>query len=340
MSHGPTRREFLKTAALTGAAVGLAGYAAPLAGRVWAREPGAERLKVLVLGGTGQTGPHLVRALLDGGHTVTLFNRGNRSEEIFPQVECLIGDRQPDPSTGLEALQEAVAGERTWDVCIDIWPHIPKLVENTALLLKGSVGRFMYVSSISVYTDFSVPGGDEDTPVGEAPERRRAGVHGRALRPLQGRVREPGAPHLPRQPHHLPARPDRRAPRLQLPRRLLAGAGAQGRRGAGPRRRQRPGADHRRPRPDGLPGALHGAEHRRHLQRHRPGARASADHARPARGLQARPPAATPPSSGPTTRSWRSRASAPGWTCPPGSRPRASTRASAAAASPGPWPPG
>ncbi len=169
MSHGATRREFLKTAALTGAAVGLAGYASPLVGPVWAREPGAERLKVLILGGTGQTGPHLVRALLDGGHTVTLFNRGNRSEEIFPQVECLIGDRQPDPSTGLEALQEAVAGERTWDICIDIWPHIPKLVENTALLLKGSVGHFMYVSSISVYTDFSQPGGDEDTPVGEAP---------------------------------------------------------------------------------------------------------------------------------------------------------------------------
>ncbi|MFN2369687.1 MAG: NAD-dependent epimerase/dehydratase family protein [Candidatus Krumholzibacteriia bacterium] len=170
MTQGTTRRDFLRTAALTGAAVGLSGFASPLAG--WARTAAApaDGLKVLVLGGTGQTGPHLVRALLDRGHTVTLFNRGNRSDELFPGVECLVGDRAPEAADGLKALAAEVAAGRSWDVCIDIWPHIPKIVEKTATLLQGHTGHFMYVSSVSVYTDFSQPGGDETTPVGEAPD--------------------------------------------------------------------------------------------------------------------------------------------------------------------------
>ncbi|HPF71596.1 MAG TPA: twin-arginine translocation signal domain-containing protein [Candidatus Krumholzibacteria bacterium] len=162
-----TRRDFLKTAALTGAALGLGGVPLPGFGPLGARA--ADPLKVLILGGTGQTGPHLVRDLLDRGHAVTLFNRGNRSEQLFPDVECLVGDRALDAADGLKALQEAVAAGRRWDVCIDIWPQIPKMVETTATLLKGSVDHYMFVSSISVYADFSQPGGDEDTPVGEAP---------------------------------------------------------------------------------------------------------------------------------------------------------------------------
>ncbi len=165
-----TRRDFLRTAALTGAAVGLGGLLSPLAGAGCAGKGKDAKLKVLVLGGTGQTGPHLIRQLLDRGHTVTMFNRGKRSEELFPEVECLVGDRALDAEDGLKALQDAVAGGRSWDVCIDIWPQIPKMVQDTGELLHGSVGRYMFVSSISVYTDFSVVGADEDSPVGEAPD--------------------------------------------------------------------------------------------------------------------------------------------------------------------------
>jgi 2'-hydroxyisoflavone reductase len=166
----PSRRTFLKTAAVASAALGLAGLVTPLPRRLWAADPAAEKLKVLILGGTGQTGPHLIRELLARGHTVTMFNRGNRSEELFPDVECLIGDRSPEAEDGLKALESEVTGGRTWDICIDIWPHIPKIVENTAVLLQPAVGHFMYVSSMSVYTDDSQPGQDETAPVGEAPD--------------------------------------------------------------------------------------------------------------------------------------------------------------------------
>lgn len=163
-----TRRRFLKTAAVAGAAAGAVGLLEPLPGLAAARGP--RRLEVLILGGTGQTGPHLVRELLDRGHTVTLFNRGNRSDELFPTVECLVGDRDPAAPEGLQALRDEVARGRTWDVCMDIWPHIPKMVENTAELLQGSVGRYMYVSSLSAYADHSIPDMDETAPVSDAPD--------------------------------------------------------------------------------------------------------------------------------------------------------------------------
>jgi 2'-hydroxyisoflavone reductase len=130
-----------------------------------------EKLDILVLGGTGQTGPHFIRAALDHGHNVTMFNRGHRSAELFPDVECLIGDRnEPD---GLKAIEEEIAKGRRWDVVIDIWPSHPKLVDASASLLKDAADRYMFVSSISVYADHSVPHSDETAEVQKAPENWR-----------------------------------------------------------------------------------------------------------------------------------------------------------------------
>lgn len=169
MSRPATRREFMKTVTLATAAVGASGLTAP-----WLQnaigQPDFEPLKVLVLGGTGQTGPHLVNELIARGHTVTLSNRGNRSAELFPDLECIIGDRALDKPDGLDLLQAEVDGGRTWDICIDIWPHIPKIVQNAAELLQDAVGHYMYVSSISAYASHSVPGADETAPLGEAPD--------------------------------------------------------------------------------------------------------------------------------------------------------------------------
>jgi 2'-hydroxyisoflavone reductase len=169
MHNAPSRREFLRTAAFAGATIGVAGVSSPLISRALAQPAKGRGLKVLVLGGTGQTGPHLVEELKRRGHTVTLFNRGNRSDDLFPDVECLIGDRTPDAGEGLKALEDAVAEGRKWDVCIDVWPHIPKIVENTAVLLKDNVGQYMFVSSVSVYASHGTPHADETDAVGEAP---------------------------------------------------------------------------------------------------------------------------------------------------------------------------
>ena len=72
MSTDATRRDFLRTVAIAGAGVTVAGVGGPWCSPVRAGTTSGP-LKVLVLGGTGQTGPHLIRELLDRGHTVTMF---------------------------------------------------------------------------------------------------------------------------------------------------------------------------------------------------------------------------------------------------------------------------
>lgn len=158
--RGATRRAFLGATLAAGAAVGLGTIGVRSA---LARDDAAPRrkLRVLVLGGTGQTGPHLVRILKDRGHTVTLFNRGNRSDELFPNVECIVGNRYPEIDPGLEPLRAEVGRGREWDVVMDSWPHIPRLVDATASLLEGSCGHYLFISSMSVYADNSVVGQDE-----------------------------------------------------------------------------------------------------------------------------------------------------------------------------------
>jgi len=186
MRTGPSRREFLKTVTLAAAALNLGGLAAsPHGGRAWAQQAAGRKLAVLVLGGTGQTGPHLIADLLRRGHQVTMFNRGRRAPELFPEVETLIGDRTFERGDGLRALEDAIAQGRRWDICIDVWPHIPRLVEHTAALLQGHAAHYMFVSSLSAYADNSQPNMDETAPVGEAPDADQLEYTGQLFGPFK-----------------------------------------------------------------------------------------------------------------------------------------------------------
>jgi len=113
-----------------------------------------EPLKILILGGTGFIGPHQVNYALGRGHTVTLFNRGKTNTHLFPDVEKLRGDRN-DNLTALE-------GDREWDVVIDNSATIPRWVRQSAGLLKGRTSQYIYVSSLSVYSDTGKTGIAED----------------------------------------------------------------------------------------------------------------------------------------------------------------------------------
>jgi len=116
-------------------------------------------LNLLVLGGTKFLGRHLVDAAAAAGHQVTLFNRGTRTG-IFPGVEELRGDRSLGPD-GLLALRG-----RRWDALIDTSGYLPRLVRASAEALRDSVGRYVFVSSISVYADFT-EGPDETSQLAQ-----------------------------------------------------------------------------------------------------------------------------------------------------------------------------
>ena len=114
-------------------------------------------LKILILGGTGFTGPYQVKYALARGHKVTVFNRGKTHPGELPEgVEQLIGDRNGN----LDALKN-----RKWDVVIDNPTMLPKWVHDAAEILKGNVDRYVFISTISVYGDVPTPGLDETAPL-------------------------------------------------------------------------------------------------------------------------------------------------------------------------------
>jgi len=118
-------------------------------------------MDVLIIGGTGFLGRHLVEAALGDGHRVTLFNRGLIGPGLFPEVEKIEGDREGDLSPLLG---------RHWDAVIDTCGYVPRAVRASAGLLADAVDHYTFVSSISVYSDAIEPGADEEAPVQELPD--------------------------------------------------------------------------------------------------------------------------------------------------------------------------
>lgn len=162
-----TRRDFLKTSAAVGAAAAAGPLLAGGALADFSRVRADRRLRILVLGGTAFLGPAVVDCALARGHTVTLFNRGRTNPGLYPDLEKLTGDRDGD----LKALEG-----REWDVVLDTSAYYPKVVDDSAGLLKDRVGQYIFISSISVYADFSRPGLHEGSPVGTITAEELAAV--------------------------------------------------------------------------------------------------------------------------------------------------------------------
>src|SRR5262249_15485433 len=104
-------------------------------------------MRLLVLGGTKFLGRATVDAALANGHELTLFNRGQTNPDLYPDVETIHGDRTED----LGALDR-----REWDAVLDMATFLPRVVRLSVDALRGRVQRYVYVSSISAYADFTV----------------------------------------------------------------------------------------------------------------------------------------------------------------------------------------
>lgn len=162
------RRDFLRTTAAVGGALAI-GTVPSVGGAVAeaaAAQPPVTRapkpLRILILGGTGFIGPHQVRYAQQRGHTVTLFNRGKTNPGLFPDVQKLEGDR----SVG---NYESLKGKR-WDVVIDNPTTLPRWVRQAAEVLKGQVGQYVFISTISTYASNETPGADETAPLATTTE--------------------------------------------------------------------------------------------------------------------------------------------------------------------------
>ncbi|KAH7142136.1 hypothetical protein EDB81DRAFT_869888 [Dactylonectria macrodidyma] len=113
-------------------------------------------MKVLILGGSQFVGRAAATEALSRGHEVTVLNRGKR-----PPVDgaaAIIGDRlSPDGMKGLEG--------KSFDAVVDTWAGDAVAVEMAANALRGRIGHFIYVSSLSVYLSSNQPPTTETSPV-------------------------------------------------------------------------------------------------------------------------------------------------------------------------------
>ncbi|SDR84657.1 Nucleoside-diphosphate-sugar epimerase [Paraoerskovia marina] len=116
-------------------------------------------MRLLVLGGTRYVGRAIAADAVARGWDVSVLNRG--TQPLPDGVTHLAGDRTR--ADGLGVLDDA----GSWDVVVDTWEHAPRVVHASAHALSGRTGRYLYISSRSVY-DHPPAGAREDHAVVDA----------------------------------------------------------------------------------------------------------------------------------------------------------------------------
>ncbi len=131
-------------------------------------------MKLLVIGGTRFVGRHIVEAALARGDSVTLFNRG-RTAAAPPGVEFRQGDRNADLG---------VLAEGRWDAVVDTCGYVPAEITRMAQVLRGRVGCYLFISSVSVYASTSTPS-REDSELATTDDPDTTTVDARTYGPLK-----------------------------------------------------------------------------------------------------------------------------------------------------------
>src|SRR5688572_17909636 len=117
-------------------------------------------MRLLVIGGTVFLGRHLVSQALAAGHQVTTLNRGTHNLPEQEHAEKLFADRDAELS---------VLSGRTFDAVIDTCGYRPETVRHSVNALGGAVGSYIFISTVSVYGEFSAIGIGEEHPIKYTP---------------------------------------------------------------------------------------------------------------------------------------------------------------------------
>ena len=129
-------------------------------------------MRVLIIGGTGFVGPHVVRRLCNLGHDVAVFHRGRTKADLPPEVthihcpSAVTGDRShlPDFSDSFRKFAP--------DVVLDMMATSENDAQEAINLFRGRVRRFVMISSQDVYRAYGLltgieHGAAEPTPIPE-----------------------------------------------------------------------------------------------------------------------------------------------------------------------------
>lgn len=130
-------------------------------------------MRILVLGGTGFIGPSIVRRLVENGHDVAVFHRGQTEAGLPPEVRHIHGDR-----AALAAYADQFRELRP-DIVIDTAAYSERDAQATMATFLGNAQRVIALGSQDVYRAYgrlhrSEPGPPDTVPFVEyAPMRER-----------------------------------------------------------------------------------------------------------------------------------------------------------------------
>lgn len=125
-------------------------------------------MRILIMGGTRFIGVALTQLLLEQGHEVTLFNRGNKPSPV-QGVHEIHGDRR-DPTQ----LKEKLA-DQTFDAIFDNNGRELNDTQPLVELFRDQIQHFIYVSSAGVYLKSDEMPHREGDPID--PKSRHKGKH-------------------------------------------------------------------------------------------------------------------------------------------------------------------
>ena len=110
-------------------------------------------MKVLVIGGTRYMGKLLVQNLLNEGHDVSIISRGNQQPNWWNQIKHIKADRsnKKELESGLKGME--------FDWVYDSQAYRKEHVEDFGNLMNGRVGKYLFVSTGSIYSkwDYGTP---------------------------------------------------------------------------------------------------------------------------------------------------------------------------------------
>ena len=102
-------------------------------------------MNILIIGGTGFIGHHVIAQLVSSGHAVAVFHRGVTNTSIPENVRHIYGDRN-QIAEHRDALLDAAP-----DVVVDFTLSHGAQAEALMKMLRGCTGRVVAISSMDVY---------------------------------------------------------------------------------------------------------------------------------------------------------------------------------------------
>ncbi len=123
-------------------------------------------MRVLLLGGTGLSGPFIARELQNRGHEVVVYHRGEHESPFMPDCEHIHGDRKDRDAFG-EALKKIKA-----NAVIDMLSMIDADSKPVIEAFRGRIRASVHISSGDVYADapdFGEEPISEDAPLRDPP---------------------------------------------------------------------------------------------------------------------------------------------------------------------------